>query len=161
MALHHATHILGITSLEGQSLTQLAKIVNALDCPDDFIFNMAEGTDSQKLRQVMRERLNKFFVVINHMAPPSKYSLQKSEIEQTLRKPVYAEILYSEHVLGALHGKGDLQALELSRNSGFAKAIIGLAEKICRPINGQSEAVETHIKKSSVEKTGLFGRKKA
>lgn len=161
MALHHATHILGVTSLEGQSLTQLAKIVNALDCPDDFTFNMAEGADSEKLRNVMKERLLKFLIVVNHTAPITKYSLQRNEIELTLRKPVFAEIPYSEHVLGALHGKGDLQALELGSKSGFAKSIIELAEKICRPINKQSVQGETVSNNTGGKQLGLFGRKRA
>ncbi len=161
MALHHATHILAVTTPEGQSLTQLAKIVNTLSCPDDFTLNLDARTDAPTLRKTMKERLEKFHVIINHTVPVSKYALQRDEIEEALGKPTYCEIPYCVHVMEALHGNAGYQALELNPKSPFSKAMGMLGEMICGVSSKEVSSSDKTTDRAKTSLMGLFGRKRS
>lgn len=159
MALHHATHVLAVTTPEGQSLTQLAKIMNTLSCPADFALNLDSETDVHVMRKAMKERLEKLHVVINHTAPASKYALEQAEIEETLGKAAYSVIPYSERVLEALHGNADYQAAELDPKSQFAKSIRALAERICGIPQEERAFSDDAVHKPGGKLKALFRRK--
>ncbi len=158
MALHHATHILAVTNPEGQSLSQLAKIINALDCPEDFALDLDDTVDIHLLRSAMKERMEKLYVVVNHTRTAGKYALENREIEETLGKSIYAEIPFSEHVLEALHGKGHYQAIDIDAKGAFSKSLRILAAGICGLDTEELGHAENTGKRKGAGIKGLFRR---
>lgn len=119
-AFEHSTHILMVSTPEGQSVKQLSKIVNLFtpDPDNEIIMDYSHF-------------LKKMFLVLNHINPPSKYALKKSDIVDIVGRPLFAEIPYDEVVLKALHGSSGRVAVELEQDSSFSLAIKSLANYIC------------------------------
>lgn len=119
-AFTHATHILLITNPEGQSVKQLSRTVQLLSPDPDY-----PGKPD------MSHILRKMFLVLNYAQAPTKWDLKKSDVAETVGRPLFAEIPYDEVVRKALHGTAEKVAVELEPDSNFAIAIKNLANDLC------------------------------
>jgi len=146
-AFEHSTHILMISTPEGQSVKQLSKIVN-LFTPDP----------ENEMIMDYSHILKKMFLVLNHINPPSKYELNKSDIVDIVGRPLFSEIPYDEIVLKALHGSAGRVAVELEPDSSFSIAIKSLANYICSAYPDISSQKKMKKQKREGKNTGIFNR---
>lgn len=119
-AFSHATHILMVTSLEGQSVKQLSK-TTYLFAPNSDLPNKPD----------MSHVLKKMFIVVNNTSPKEKYDLKSREISEVVGRPFIGEIPYDSVVRKALHGPEKKTAFELEPHGAFAKGMKNLAHNIC------------------------------
>jgi pilus assembly protein CpaE len=148
-AINHATHILLIANPEGQSIKQLARMVQLLK-PDP------EGFDSRDMSHILR----KMFVVLNHAQAESKWDLKPADISRAIGRPLMAEIPYSEAVKQALHGNTKKQAIDINPEDPFTIAIKSLANDVCGAypdVLGSQESPTQSPKKSKL--FNFFGRR--
>lgn len=117
VAMQHASHILLVTNPEGQSVKQLARVVQRIG-PDPDFPNQPDHTHIIK----------KMTVVLNQSTPPGEWDLEKDEVENIVGRPIMCEIPHSESVKKALHvGK----KLPVDTESDFTNSIKLLANSIC------------------------------
>lgn len=146
-AMYHATHILLVANPEGQSVKQLARIVQLVSPDPDY-------PEKQDLSHLLR----KMFVVINHAQADNNWNLSAKDIANTVGRPVLAEIPNDESVKKALHSTSGKQAVEINPESPFAIAMKTLANDIC---NAYPEGVGGGTAKASGGfLAGLFGRRR-
>lgn len=160
MALHHATDIIAVTNGEGQSLAQLSKLISAFKCPEGFTLNVSEDSSENDLRSAMKERLSKLRIVLNHTSPPSKYSLNREDVQSALGILVTAEIPFCDRIVESLHGKEDISALNLDKGGAFSKAMMALAVSVCQ-YNGCAFIREEEVRYERRWPTTLFFGRRA
>lgn len=145
-AFKHSTHILMVTTPEGQSVKQLARTVQLL-APDP---DRPEKPDMSHL-------LRKMFLILNYIQPPSRWDLPKGEIAETVGISLFGEIPYDEVVKRALHSAHKKTAVELEPNGNFAVAVKRLANDIC---NAYPEGIGEARPKRKSFLSGFLRRKK-
>ncbi len=145
-AFEHSTHILMVSTPEGQSVKQLSKIVNLFtpEPDNDYIMDYSHI-------------LRKMFLVLNHINPPTAYDLGKSDIVDIVGRPLFAEIPYDEVVLRAMHSPAGKVAVELEPDSPFSLAIKSLANYICSAYP-EIGSEKKKLKQKDKHRTGIFSR---
>lgn len=117
-ALQHSTHILLISTPEGQAAENLNRVVSFLS-PDP---NYPEKPRFDNI-------LNKMFLVVNRIKG-GKGELTPTQVAEIVGRPVLAQIPEDDVVPTALHNGNGKQAVEYAPDSPFSIAIKRLANDI-------------------------------
>lgn len=145
-AIQHATHILLISTPEGQAVENLARIVYFLTPDQD---NPSKPDTSAILR--------KMFLVVNRVAN-RRGDLSPAEVSKLVGRPLIAEIPEDEAVAAALHTGNGKQAVEMFPDSPFSIAIRKLANDLtgAYPSGIAGADVQTQSKQKRKKFFGLF-----
>jgi len=145
-AMQHATHILLISTPEGQSAENLNRVISYLK-PDP---NYPEKPDFTDI-------INKMFLVVNRVRG-GKGELTSTQVAEIAERPVMAQIPEDEAVPLSLHEGNGKQAVEYMPDSEFSIAIKKLANDItgAYPI-GTLAPNEQRIFSKGKKKRKLFG----
>lgn len=144
-ALQHSTHILLISTPEGQAAENLNRVVSFLTPDPDY-----------PEKPNFSDILNKMFLVVNRVRG-GKGELSPTQVAEIVGRPVIAQIPEDDTVALALHEGNGKQAVEYVPDSPFSISIKRLANEITGAYPMLITSGKMAIEKTQKKKRKLFG----